>query len=51
MSLEVAESGERFVTTGAREGFQAGMCEKVGLQVAAPAEGLVAVDTLVRFHT
>ena len=51
MGLEVAKPGERFVTTGAREGFQAGMGEKVGLQVAASAESLVAVNTLVRFHT
>ena len=51
MSFKVAKSGKALVTAGTGEGFQSGVGQKMGLQIAAPAECLAAVNTLVWFYS
>ena len=51
VGLEIAQSGEALVAAGAREWFQAGVGQEMGLQVAASAERLAAVDTFVRLNS
>lgn len=51
MSLKVAEPGEALVTASTGEGLEAGVRQEVGLEVAAPAEGLATVDTFVGFDS
>jgi len=49
--LEVAEPREALVTARAGKGLESGVGKKVRLEVTAPTEGLVAMDTLVGLYS